>query len=294
MEAHVDRPLWLLAHDFTDAARETLELGLYSSAPIYNDFETAKLAASLAFMRDELGAGNPLVRKALAGKSPEARAAELVDGTRLKDVAYRRELAAGGLKATEAATDPMIVLARSIDAEARAVRKRYMDEVEGAEQTAYAKISRALFEINGTGMYPDATFTLRLAFGPVKGYSENGKPVQPFTDFAGLYRHSAEHNNTPPYRLPARWAERKSALDLKTPLNFAAAVDTTGGNSGSPVINRDAEIVGLLFDGNIQSLIGDYVYDETQNRSLCVDSRGMIEALRKVYGANEIADELTR
>jgi hypothetical protein len=203
-------------------------------------------------------------------------------------------LAAGGVKAIESSTDPMIVLARSIDPEARAVRKRYMDEIEGVEHDSYAKISRALFDINGTKMYPDATFTLRLAFGPIKGYEESGKRIPPFVDFAGLYRHSAEHNNQTPYRLPQRWLDRKSALDLKTPLNFVAAVDSTGGNSGSPVINRDAEIIGLLFDGNIQSLIGDYVYDETQNRSVCVDSRGMIEALRKVYGANEIADELTR
>jgi hypothetical protein len=279
--------------DFTDASRETLELSLYSPAPIYDDFEKAKLTASLTFMRDELGAANPLVRKALGGKSPEARAAELIDGTKLKDVAYRKQLAAGGLKAIESSTDPMIVLARSIDADARAVRKRYMDEIEGVEHDSYAKISNALFRINGTKMYPDATFTLRLAFGPIKGYEENGKRVPPFVDFAGLYRHSAEHNNQPPYRLPERWVEKKSALDLKTPFNFVAAVDSTGGNSGSPVINRDAEIVGLLFDGNIQSLIGDYVYDETQNRSVCVDSRGMIEALRKVYDANEIADELT-
>jgi hypothetical protein len=280
--------------DYTDAERESFELSLYSSAPIYDDLEKAKLTASLTFMRDELGADNALVRKALAGKSPVARAAELVDGTRLKDVEYRRQVAAGKAQAIESSSDPMIVLARSVDVEARAVRKRYMDELEGVERTSYAKISQALFDINGTKMYPDATFTPRLAFGPIRGYRENGKEVMPFTDFAGLYRHSAEHNNRPPYQLPARWLEKKTALDLKTPLNFAAALDSTGGNSGSPVINRDAEIVGLLFDGNIQSLIGDYVYDETQNRSLCVDSRGMIEALRKVYGADQIADELTR
>lgn len=280
--------------DFTDAARETLDLTLFSPAPIYDDFERAKLTASLTFMRDELGATAPLVRKVLGGKSPEARAAELIGGTKLKDVDYRRQLAAGGVKAIESSTDPMIVLARSIDPEARAVRKRYTDELEGVERVNYAKISRALFDLNGTKMYPDATFTLRLAFGPIKGYREKGKAVPPFVDFAGLYNHSAEHNNQPPYQLPALWVEKKSALDLKTPLNFVAAVDSTGGNSGSPVFNKDAEIVGLLFDGNIQSLIGDYVYDETQNRSVCVDSRGMIEALRKVYGANELADELTR
>lgn len=280
--------------DFTDAGRETLELSLYSNAPIYDDLEKAKLTASLTFMRDELGANNPLVLKALGGKSPAARASELIQGTRLKDVEYRKQVAAGGVKAIEDSTDPMIVLARTIDPEARAVRKRFENELEGVEHESYAKISRALFEINGTKMYPDATFTLRLAFGPVKGYRENGKWVAPFTDFAGLYRHSAEHRNRPPYELPTRWLEKKSALDLKTPLNFVAAVDSTGGNSGSPVFNKDAEIVGLLFDGNIQSLIGDYVYDETQNRSVCVDSRGMIEALRKVFGANEVAAELTR
>jgi Peptidase S46 len=280
--------------DFTDAARETLELALYSNAPIYDDLEKAKLTASLTFMRDELGANNPLVLKALGGKSPAARASELIDGTKLKDVAARKQIAAGGVKAIEDSTDPMIVLARSIDPEARAVRKRYTDELEGVEHESYAKISRALFEINGTKMYPDATFTLRLAFGPIKGYQENGKPVAPFTDFAGLYRHSAEHHNQPPYELPERWLAKKSALDLKTPLNFVAAVDSTGGNSGSPVFNKDAELVGVLFDGNIQSLIGDYVYDETQNRSVCVDSRGMLEALRKVFGANEIVNELTR
>ncbi len=280
--------------DFTDAARETLELGLYSNAPLYDDLEKARLTASLTFMRDELGANNPLVRKVLGGLSPAERATELIGGTKLKDVETRKRIASGGVKAIEDSTDPMIVLARALDTEARAVRKRYTDELEGVERESYAKIARALFDINGTKMYPDATFTLRLAFGPVKGYTENGKQIIPFTDYAGLYNHSAVHNNQPPYQLPARWLEKKSALDLKTPLNFVAAVDSTGGNSGSPVFNKNAEIVGLLFDGNIQSLIGDYVYDETQNRSLCVDSRGMIEALRKVYGANEIADELTR
>lgn len=280
--------------DFTDAGRETLELGLYSNAPIYDDLEKARLTASLTFMRDELGATDTLVRKVLNGKTPAERASELIGGTKLKDVETRKQIAAGRVKAIEDSTDPMIVLARSIDPEARAVRKRYTDELEGVEHESYAKIARALFEINGTKMYPDATFTLRLAFGPVKGYQENGKQVPPFTDFAGLYKHSATHHNQPPYQLPARWLAKKSALDLKMPLNFVAALDSTGGNSGSPVFNKDAEIVGLLFDGNIQSLIGDYVYDETQNRSVCVDSRGMIEALRKVFGANEIADELTR
>ena len=279
--------------EYTDAARQSLELELYSPAPIYDDFERAKLADSLAFMRDELGANNATVRKVLKGETPEARAAELVNGTKLKDVAYRKQLAAGGIKAIENSTDPMIVLARSIDAESRAARKRYEDEVLGVERTNYAKISRALFDIEGTKLYPDATFTLRLSYGAVKGYEENGKFIPPYTDIAGLYRHSAEHGNKYPYQLPERWVERKSALDLKTPLNFVSTADIIGGNSGSPVINENAEIVGLIFDGNIQSLVGDFIFDETQNRAIAVDSRGMIEALRKVYSANEVANELT-
>ncbi len=280
--------------EFTDARRASLELGLFSPAPIYDDFERIKLADSLAFMRDELGANNPTVQKVLQGKTPEQRAAELINGTKLKDVAFRKQLAAGGVQAIEQSTDPMIVLARSIDPEARAVRKRYEDEVLSVERANYAKIARALFDIEGTKLYPDATFTLRLSYGPIKGYKDNGKFIQPFTDFAGLYRHSAEHGNKYPYRLPERWVERKSALNLKTPLDFVSTPDIIGGNSGSPVFNRNAEIVGLIFDGNIQSLVGDFIYDETQNRAVSVDSRGMIEALRKIYGATEAADELTK
>jgi hypothetical protein len=280
--------------EYTTARRESLELQLYSPAPIYDDFEQIKLAASLRFMRDELGAANPVVQKVLAGKTPEERAAELVSGTKLKDVAYRRQLAAGGSRAIEESKDPMIELARAVDAEARAVRKRYEDEVVGVEREAYAKIARALFEKEGTKIYPDATFTLRLSYGAVRGYMENGKFIPPFTFFAGLYERAAQHGNKPPYQLPPRWSERKAALSLRTPFNFVSTNDIIGGNSGSPVINRNAELVGLIFDGNIQSLVGNFVYDDTQNRAIAVDVRGMVEALRKIYGAEELVKELLR
>jgi hypothetical protein len=280
--------------EYTTARRESLELQLYSPAPIYDDFEQIKLAASLRFMRDELGAANPVVQKVLAGKTPEERAAELVSGTKLKDVAYRKQLAAGGSRAIEESKDPMIELARAVDAEARAVRKRYEDEVVGVEREAYAKIARALFEKEGTKIYPDATFTLRLSYGAVRGYMENGKFIPPFTFFAGLYERAAQHGNKPPYQLPPRWSERKAALNLRTPFNFVSTNDIIGGNSGSPVINRNAELVGLIFDGNIQSLVGNFVYDDTQNRAIAVDVRGMIEALRKIYGAEELVQELLR
>ncbi|HSB10669.1 MAG TPA: S46 family peptidase [Blastocatellia bacterium] len=279
---------------YTDARRASLELNLYSPAPIYDDFERVKLADSLAFMRDELGADNPIVKKVLAGKSPDSRAAELVDGTKLKDVEYRKQLASSGGKGIEESTDPMIVLARSIDDESRKLNKQYESEVQGNERTNYAKIAKALFEIEGTKLYPDATFTPRLSFGAVKGYKENGTTVAPFTTFSGLYKRSEEHGNKFPFELPARWVEKKASINPNTQFNFVSTNDIIGGNSGSPVINRNAELVGLIFDGNIQSLVGDFIYDETQNRAVSVDSRAMIEALRKLYGATEAANELTK
>jgi hypothetical protein len=280
--------------EYTDARRASLELKLYSPAPIYDDFEKIKLADSLAFMRDELGPDNATVKKVLGAKSPEARAAELIDGTRLKDVAYRKQLVAGGTKAIAESTDPMIVLARSIDGETRTLRKRYETEVQANERASYAKIARALFDIEGTKLYPDATFTLRLSYGAVKGYDENGKHVPAFTVFSGLYKLASQHGNKFPYELPERWIARKAAVNLNTPFNFVSTNDIIGGNSGSPVINRNAELVGLIFDGNIQSLVGNFVFDETQNRAVSVDSRAMMETLRKIYGANEAADELMK
>lgn len=280
--------------EYTDARRQSLELQLFSPAPIYADFEKLKLADSLAFMRDELGATNPIVMHVLNGKTPEARAAELIDGTKLMSVDARKQIAAGGQAAIDNSNDPMIQLAKFVDPASRAVRKRYEDEVVGVERTAYAKIARARFDIEGTRVYPDATFTLRLSYGAIRGYKENGKTIPPFTNIGGAFEHAAKHGNVEPYQLPASWMEKKSQLDLKTPLNFVSTNDIIGGNSGSPVINSRAELVGLIFDGNIQSLVGNFIYDETQNRSVSVDTRAMLEALRKIYNANEAANELTR
>ncbi|HYE14799.1 MAG TPA: S46 family peptidase [Pyrinomonadaceae bacterium] len=280
--------------EYTDARRPALEAALYSPSPIYEDFERVKLAASLALLPEIYGRDHALVRKVLQGKTPEARAAELISGTKLRDVEARKGLAAGGAKAIAESTDPLIALARSIDAEARAVRKRYETEVLGVERAAYAKIARALFEKEGTGLYPDATFTPRLSYGAVKGYTENGKRIPAFTDFAGLYERAARNNFKFPYNLVPRWVEKKSALDLKTPFNFVTTNDIVGGNSGSPTFTRDLELVGLIFDGNIQSLVGNFHYDESVNRAISVDSRGMLEVLRKVYGADAVADELTK
>jgi len=188
----------------------------------------------------------------------------------------------------------MIVLARTIDARGRELRKRFENEVTGVERANYAKIARARFDTEGTKIYPDATFTLRLSYGTVKGYMENGRRVAPYTTLGGLYERSAKFKGEFPYNLPQRWLDKKSAVNLSTPFNFVSTDDIIGGNSGSPTINKNGELIGLIFDGNIQSLVGDYIYDESVNRAISVDTRGMLEVLRKIFGANEIADELTK
>ncbi len=279
--------------EFRDSNLESLEFQLFSEAPIYNDYEKVKLADALTFLANQMGGDNPLVKKVLAGKSPSERAYELISGSKLKDAKVRKKLYKGGKEALEAANDPMIELARLVDAEARKVRKTMESEVEEVQRQAYAEIAKVKFALEGTSTYPDATFTLRLAFGQVKGYEEDGKHVPFETTFAGLYERSAEHHNREPFDLPKRWIAKKDKLNLKTPLNFICTADIIGGNSGSPVINRQAEVVGLIFDGNIQSLALDFAFSDEQARALSVHSSGIVEALRKVYDADELADELT-
>ena len=243
-------------------------------------------------MQSEYGADHPLVKQVLRGKTPEARAAELIEGTKLKDVEYRKQVAAAGKNGIDGSNDPMIALARDIDKEARAVRKRYEEQVVAVERANYAKIAHALFEEQGTKLYPDATFTLRLSYGAVKGYTENGKWVPPFTTLGGLYARSNEFHHAFPYNLPPRWMSKRAALNPKTPFNFVSTNDIIGGNSGSPTINKKGELVGLIFDGNIQSLVGNFEYDESVNRSISVDVRAMLEVLRKVFNADAVANEL--
>jgi hypothetical protein len=277
--------------EFRDSNRDSLELDLFSTQPIHDDLEQVMLTDSLTDLATRFGSNEPLVQKVLAGKSPAARAAELIKGTKLKDASVRKQLYEGGAAAVKAASDPMIELARLIDGPARAARKIFEVQDE-TKQQAYADIAKARFAIEGTNTYPDATFTLRLSYGAVRGYEENGKPVLPFTDFAGLYTRSAEHNNEPPFNLPQRWIDKKSALNPATKYNFISDADIIGGNSGSPVVNKANEFVGIIFDGNIQSLVLDCIYTDKQARAVSVDSAAITEALRKVYDANALADEL--
>ena len=209
----------------------------------------------------------------------------------MRDVAFRRQLYAGGAPAVLAAHDPMIELARLVDDESRSLRKTYEAQNE-IKQQAQAIIGKARFAIEGTSTYPDATFTLRLSYGAVKGYEENGAAVPSMTTIAGLYQRSADHNDREPFDLPQRWVDKKQALNLDTPMNFVSTCDIIGGNSGSPTVDRKGEFVGIIFDGNIESLPGDYTFDDAQMRAVSVHSAGILEALRKVYGVKALADEL--
>jgi hypothetical protein len=286
------RPNAQRLREYRESNLDSLKQMLFSEAPVYDDLETIKLADSLSMFVETAGADNPLVKQVLAGKSPVERAAELVRGTKLRDVALRKRLAEGDLKAVQESDDPMIQLARLVDAPARRVRKTYEEKVEEPLRQAYAKIANARFARLGTGVYPDATFTLRLAFGTVKGYAEQGRPVPPWTTIAGAFGRSTEHDNKPPFDLPQSWLHRKDKLDLATPMNFVATADIIGGNSGSPVVNRNGELVGIIFDGNLESLVLDYVYTDERARALAVHSAAIVEALRKVYDAGKLADEL--
>jgi hypothetical protein len=243
---------------------------------------------------EHAGADNEWVRKVLAGRSPQARADELVRGAKLIDVAYRRELAEGGRSAIEESDDPMIQLARLIDPPARDVRKIYEEKIDEPLKQAYAKIASARFAIDGASTYPDATFTLRLAFGQVKGYTEDGQTIPPWTTIGGAFKHSDSHGAEPPFKLPESWMHPPQPLDQETPFNFVSTADIIGGNSGSPVVNEAGEYVGIIFDGNIQSLVLDFTYTDELARAVSVHSSAIVEALRKVYGADALVDEIER
>ena len=292
-EAEKAKPNGERLREFSESGRESLELQLFSEKPIYNDLEELELADSLTYLTEEMGSTNKLVEQIMAGKSPSERATQLITGTKVKDVSFRKKLYQGGASAVETANDPMIDLARLVDPQARALRR--IIEAQGeAKQQAHAQIAKARFAVEGTSNYPDATFTLRLAFGTVKGYQEGGRHVASHTILAGLYERAAEQEYRPPFDLPKLWLDRKRRLDLKTPFNFVSTADIIGGNSGSPTIDRKGDLVGIIFDGNLQSLVLDFLYTDEQARALSVDSRGILESLRKVYDAKQLVSELTK
>lgn len=277
---------------FHDAQLESTRFQLYSPAPVYPQYEIARMTGALQLDIDHVGENDPFVKAVLNGRTPAEAAAALVNGTKLADPAVRKQLIEGGEAAVAASNDPMIVLARTINPMRRELVKWYEDNVESVEQTAGEDLGKARFAVYGKTIYPDATFTLRLSYGQMKGYPMNGTLAPAKTTFYGLYDRAYSFNLKSPFNLPARYAEGKDKLDLTTPFDFVTTNDIIGGNSGSPVINRQAEIVGLIFDGNIESLVGDYVYDGNTNRSVAVDTAAMTEALKKLYDEGPLLDEL--
>ena len=290
--AEIKKPDGERLPQYHDAGLDTLRFQLLSPAPIYPSTEKLFMAAALKLCQEKLGNNDAFAQALLQGGEVNATVNALVDGTKLADPAARKALLDGGEAAVAASTDPMIVAARRADPILREAQRRMHDTVTSVLTPAGEKLGKARFLIYGKDAYPDATFTLRLSYGTVEGYPYNGTIAPPFTTFYGLYDRAASFSNKPPFDLTAKEAAGRHKLDLSTPLDFVSTGDIIGGNSGSPVVNRDGELVGLIFDGNIESLAGDFVYDGAKNRAVAVHSSGMIEGLRKLYGASALADEL--
>ena len=291
--AEIKKPDGQRLEGFHDSQLDSLKFRLFSPAPVYPGLEEALGIDTVKQTVEKLGPQDPFVKAVLEfAETPEGAVKALLAGTKLADPNVRKSLVAGGEKAVAASTDPFIVLALKVDPILREMIKWQEDNIESFTRPAGEKIGQALFAVYGKSLYPDATFTLRLTYGAVKGYPMNGTLAPSKTTFYGLYDRAVSFDDKPPFNLPKRYLEGGDKLDLSTPLNFVCTLDIIGGNSGSPVINRNGELVGLVFDGNIESLVGRFIYDETANRCVAVHSAAMIEALKKLYGAENLAKEI--
>lgn len=287
--AEAGKPDGQRLEEYTDANFPALRQEIESPAPIHAELEKTMLTWWLTKVREYLGTGDPDVRTLLGKRSPEEIANSLVAGTKLSQAALRTQLLTGGPAAINAYHDPLMDFARILDAPARAVRTDNDDNVKAVITKNSALIAKARFALEGTGTYPDATFTLRLSYGAVAGYKENGRTIAPTTNFAGAYAHATGRD---PFKLPQRWVLAEKSVDPTAQLNFVSTNDIIGGNSGSPVIGRNGEVIGLIFDGDIESLGGDYGYDGSVNRAVAVDVTGITEALKKIYHADRLVQEL--
>lgn len=291
MAAEDKKPSAERLREFRDSARESLEQELFSEAPIYDDLERVQLADELGRFIEDRGGNDPLVKQVLAGKAPRERAVELVNNTKLISVEGRKAVAAGGLAGIQSSTDPLIVLARSLESEYRKLREA-TEGIDEQERQAYAKITEAKFAVGGESVYPDATFTLRLSYGTVAGYESDGKQIPSHTSLGGAFSHENLHLNKEPWVLPKSWHDAKGKFNSDIPFNFVCTADIIGGNSGSPVVSRDGAMVGIIFDGNIESLTADFYYTDKSARAVAVHIAGVLECLRTIYNAPHLADEM--
>jgi hypothetical protein len=291
--AEVRKPNEMRYEEYVDANLDSLRNALFSPAPVYEDLEQVTLADQMQLALDTLGADHPFVKALLLGRSPAEAARAALAGTQLANPAARKTLVEGGEAAVAASTDPLIALARRLDPMVRETRRFLEDEVDAPTTRAMEKVAQARWKAYGRTLPPDATFTLRLAFGTVKAFPDMGTSIAPFTTYYGLLDRTLSHGGKAPWNLPARWEQKKGALELATPLDFVLTADIIGGNSGSPVVDRAGEFVGIIFDGNIESLAWDYYFDDERGRAVAVDARAIVEALRKVYEAEGLVRELT-
>ena len=285
--------------EFSDARMPQMEQAVLSDAPIYKELEIAHLKYGLTRLREELSPDHPLVKKLLGDQSPEQVANALISGTKIHELKVNAKgEPVGGLRKTlwnadrsalAASQDPLIKFVASYDAEVRAARKRFEMEIQGPLKKQKERLAKARFAVYGTGSYPDATFTLRLSYGRVAGWNENGTPIAPFTEMGGAY---TRHTGAEPFALPKSWLAAKGKINLKTPMNLVTNNDIIGGNSGSPMVNKQGEVVGLVFDGNIHSLGGEFGFDEKLNRTVAVDAQALLEAMERIYPAGHIAAEI--
>lgn len=277
--------------EFRDSARQSLEQELFSDVPVYEDLERMLLADELSRLAEDRGGNDPLVKSVLAGKSPRARASEIIAGTKLGSAQARKELAKQGLDGIKNSTDPLVDMIRKMESEYRKIREA-TEAIDEQERQAYAKVTEAKFAVGGDSVYPDATFTLRLSYGAVSGYESNGKQIPSSTKLGGAFEHEKVHLEKDPWVLPKSWHAAKDKINPDIPFNFVSTCDIIGGNSGSPVVSRDGAMVGIIFDGNIESLPGDFYYSDKQARSVSVHIAGVLEAMRKIYQAGHLADQM--
>lgn len=275
--------------EFSDASLPAVQSGLFAESPLYPDFERMKLGWSLSKLRERLGVDNPAVKRILGKQSPEALANDIVANSKLGEVATRKKLWEGGATAVKASSDPAIKLAFLIDEYARQLRTEYDHNIEPVQKAAANQLAKARFAYQGTQVAPDATFSLRLSHGVIRGWEENGKAIKPFTDINGLFERATDYA---PFKLADSWVAAQKKINKKARFNQVSTNDIVGGNSGSPLINAKGEVVGLIFDGNIKSLGGTYFFDETVNRAVSVHPAAISEALKRVYKADHLAKEL--
>jgi hypothetical protein len=275
--------------EFSEAALPNVQAGLFAEVPLYPEFEQLKLSWSLSKLRERLGVDSPVVKAVLGKESPEVIASNIVNNSKLGDAAVRKQLWEAGADAVMKSDDPALALARKLDEYGRKLREQYDHQIEPVQKAAIEQLSKARFAFKGTLVYPDATFSLRLSHGVIRGWDERGAPVNPFTNVAGLFDRATAYD---PFKLADTWKASEKRLSKKTQFNQVSTNDIIGGNSGSPLINSKGELVGLIFDGNIHSLGGSFFYDETVNRAISVHSAVISEALKKVYKADHLVKEL--